>query len=112
MMKLAFALATSLILASHVFITGVVDASGSQLVGAIAGVAGSGVLGTVGVQIMRTYRASNRWQEAQLGRYTEEIKSLRDELTEERKRNRELSTEVFKLRAENSQLRSQLHGQA
>lgn len=74
--------------------------TGSTVTGVIAGVAGTGILGGVGVQLLRLFNKSNEWTAAQVKRHVEEIERLGDELERERTRNERLEAENARLRRE------------
>lgn len=97
----------------------VADVSPGQTVGVVSGVAGSVFLGGVGLQIMRTYRASTRWgevvnarQEATIARLEEEITRANARADRERERAHKMANQMSMIQLRMLELAHELTGRA
>lgn len=86
----------------------VADASGSTVTGVVAGVAGTGILGGVGVQMLRNMNKSERFHDAQIARHVTEIERQASELEAARTRCDRLEARNQQLESTIADLRAQL----
>lgn len=86
----------------------VADASGSTIGGVISGLAGAGILGGVGVQMLRNQSKAERYHDAQIKRHVAEIVRQGAELEREREANEKCRSRCEALEAHCAQLEGQL----